>query len=72
MSARDWFTDEAEFRQLCGDAQSQAKGEAAENFSAEMAQKANKYGLNTFLTDGQLKYLCKLADWIPPKKIGES
>ena len=33
-TARDWFADEYEFRQLCGDAQSQAKGESSQDFAA--------------------------------------
>jgi hypothetical protein len=66
--AKDWFATETEFRQLCGDAQSQAKGEGAQEFAAEMVQKAGKHGLETFLTEPQLKYLCKIADWVVPKK----
>jgi len=43
--ARDWFVDEAEFRQLCGDAQSQAKSESAQDFAAEMVVRAKTHGL---------------------------
>ena len=66
--ARDWFADEAEFRQLCGDAQSQARGESAQDFAAEMVVKAKQHGLGTFLSPKQLAYLCKLADWDLPKR----
>lgn len=66
--ARDWFADEAEFRQLCGDAQSQARGESAQEFAAEMVVKAKQHGLGTFLSPKQLAYLCKLADWDLPKR----
>jgi hypothetical protein len=66
--ARDWFADDYEFRQLCGDAQSQARGESAQEFAAEMVVKANQHGLETFLSPKQLSYLCKLADWDLPKR----
>jgi hypothetical protein len=67
-TAGDWFADEHEFRQLCGDAQSQASGESSQEFAAEMVIKANKYGLKVFLTPKQLEWLCKLADWDLPKR----
>jgi hypothetical protein len=66
--AADWFSDEREFRQLCGDAQSQAQGESSQNFAAEMIIKANEHGLKTYLSDKQLEWLCKLADWDVPKR----
>ena len=66
--ARDWFADEAEFRQLCGDAQSQANGEWAQEFAAEMIVRAKQHGLDTFLSPKQLGLLCKIADWDLPKR----
>ena len=66
-TARDWFNDEYEFRQLCGDAQSQARGESSQNFAAEMVIKAKDKGLGTFLSFKQLEWLCKIADWEIPK-----
>ena len=72
MNAGDWFADEHEFRQLCGDAQSQARGESAQDFAAEMIVKAKEHGLRTFLSPKQLAYLCKLADWEIPKQIQRS
>ncbi|MDE3077788.1 MAG: hypothetical protein KGJ86_20395 [Chloroflexota bacterium] len=66
--ARDWFADEHEFRQLCGDAQSQARGESSQDFAAEMVIKANEHGLQTYLSPKQLEWLCKLADWDVPKR----
>lgn len=68
-SARDWFADEKEFRQLCGDAQSQASGESSQDFAAEMMIKANQHGLNTYLSPKQLDWLCKIADWEVPKRL---
>lgn len=65
--ASDWFKDEYEFRQLCGDAQSQAHGDSSQNFAAEMVVKAKANGLNTFLSYKQLEWLCKIADWDVPK-----
>ena len=70
--ARDWFADEHEFRQLCGDAQSQARGESGQNFAAEMVVKAKEHGLDTWLSPKQLDYLCKLADWDLPKRRGNA
>lgn len=67
-TARDWFSDEYEFRQLCGDAQSQARGESSQNFAAEMIVKAKDKGLDTYLSDKQLVWLCKIADHDVPKR----
>lgn len=69
--ARTWFFNEHEFRQLCGDAQSQARGESAQDFAAEMMIKANQHGLDTWLSPKQLEYLCKLADWDVPKRVAD-
>lgn len=66
--ARDFFDDEYGFRQLCGDAQSQARGESSQDFAAEMVIKAKEHGLDAFLSPEQLKWLCKLADWHLPKR----
>ena len=66
--AKDWFADEHEFRQLCGDAQSQALSDSAQEFAAEMVIRAKSHGLEAFLTEKQLAYLCKLADWDQPKR----
>jgi hypothetical protein len=68
-TARNWFKDEHEFRQLCGDAQSQARGESSQDFAAEMVIKAKDTGLDTFLSPKQLEWLCKLADWDLPKRL---
>jgi hypothetical protein len=68
-TARDWFKDEHEFRQLCGDAQSQARGESSQDFAAEMVIKAKDKGLDTYLSLKQLEWLCKLADWDLPKRL---
>jgi hypothetical protein len=67
-TARDWFADEYEFRQLCGDAQSQARGESSQQFAAEMIIKAKDTGLDTYLSLKQLEWLCKLADHDLPKR----
>lgn len=64
--AQDWFKTDAEFRQLCGDAQSQAKGESSQDFAAQMMIAANKHGRQTYLSHKQLAWLCKLADWEIP------
>lgn len=67
-TAADWFSDEYEFRQLCGDAQSLARSEAAQDFAAEMTVKAKTYGLGCFITISQLEWLCKIADWEVPRR----
>ncbi len=66
--AKDWFTDEREFRQLCGDAQSQARGESSQDFAAKMVINAKERGLETYVSEKQLAWLCKLADWDEPKR----
>lgn len=65
-TARLWFNDAAEFRQLCGDAQSQAKSEKAQDFARDMVLAANAKGLDARLTAPQLKWLCEIADWEIP------
>jgi hypothetical protein len=69
-TARDWFADEREFRQLVGDAQSFARSETAQEFAAEMVIKAKEWGLNTSISERQIAWLCKLADWDVPKRQG--
>lgn len=69
--ASTWFKDEKEFRQLCGDAQSQANGESSQEFAAQMMLAANKHGLQTYLSEKQLAWLCKLADWEIPKRVSQ-
>lgn len=67
--ARDWFTDVAEYRQLCGDAQSQATDEKSQEFAAQMMIAANEHGLNAYISGPQLTWLCRLADWDIPKRV---
>lgn len=67
--ASTWFADVREFRQLCGDAQSQARTESAQEFAGQMMLKANEHGLETYLSEAQLRWLCKIADWEQPKRI---
>jgi hypothetical protein len=61
-TAVEWFSDEYEFRQLCGDAQSLARSEGDQEFAAQMMLKANQYGLDTYITVKQLAWLCRIAD----------
>ena len=67
-TARDWYSDEYDFRQLCGDAQSQARGESSQDFAAEMVVKAKATGLDTPLSLKQLEWLVKLADHDMPRR----
>lgn len=66
-TAADWFADEREFRQLCGDAVSLAHAEASEEFAADMIKKAKEFGLKTYLTQRQLNWLCQIAEWEVPR-----
>lgn len=63
-----WFADEHELRQLCGDAQSQAKSPWAMDFSRDMMLEANSKGLNMQLSEKQLTHLCEIADWEIPRR----
>jgi hypothetical protein len=64
-----WFTDESELRQLCGDAQSQAKSDSEMDFARDMVLQANAQGLRMTLSEKQLNWLCKIADWHVPRKL---
>lgn len=66
--ASAWFADPAEFRQLCGDAQSQARDESSQEFAADMMLAANQHGLETYLSGPQLEWLCRLADRDVPER----
>lgn len=67
--AADWFDSELTFRQLCGDANSQAYSGRAQDFAADMVKAAKQLGLETVLSVKQLEYLCKLADWDVPARL---
>lgn len=67
--AADWFKDEREFRQLCGDAQSQAYSERAQDFARDMVLAAKDRGLEAVVSEAQMQYLCKLADWEVPARV---
>lgn len=67
--ASEWFTDIAAFLQLCGDAQSMAKGEKNEEFAGQMMRKAKEHGLQMYLSYPQLKWLCDLADREVPQPV---
>ena len=70
--ASTWFKDDFEFRQLCGDAQSQARDESSQEFAAQMVIKAKDQGLRTPLSIKQLQWLCKIADWEVPARVKTS
>lgn len=71
-TARDWYADEYEFRQLCGDAQSQARTESEQEFAAQMMLKANQHGLDTYISPKQLAWLCRIADHDIPNQRSQS
>ncbi len=68
--AKDYFESDAEFRRVCGDAQSQAIREWDQEFAADMMIKCNQHGLESYLSDSQLRQLCRIADCDVPKFIG--
>ena len=68
LKASNWFETAKEFQQLCLDARSLATAESAEEFTHDMLEKATKYGLETYLSFRQLKWLCQIADWEVPER----
>lgn len=64
--ASTWYRTAGEFQQVCLDAVSLAKGEAAEEFAHRMLEAANQYGLDTYISHPQLAWLCELADSVQP------
>jgi hypothetical protein len=67
--ASNWFATEQEFRQLCGDAVSEAKTEAQQEFANKMVMAAKEYGLKTYISDRQLKFLCTIAGQHVPEAL---
>lgn len=67
--ARDYYRDLHDFRQMCGDAQSQARSESEQEFAAQMAINASKFGLETYVSPKQLQWLCRIADHEVPERI---
>jgi hypothetical protein len=70
-TAANWCETAAEFRQCCGDAQSQASSEWDQEFTSQRMLEANKYGLDAYLTHPQLVQLCRIADWDEPAARGD-
>lgn len=64
--AKHWYASDYEFRQLCGDAQSQARSEVEQEFAAQMMLKANQYGIESHLSPKQHSWLCRIADHEEP------
>lgn len=67
--ARDYFKTDVEFRQLCGDAVSQARTESTQEFANKKMVQANQHGLDAFLSFKELKFLCSIADWEVPLEL---
>jgi len=66
--ARDWFDTVEDFRQCCLDAVSLAQSEGAQEFAGQMMNDANTRGLDTFVSERQIKWLSHLADRVTPKR----
>lgn len=64
----DWFESALTFRRLCMFAQHQASSEKDMEFTASMLQKAERFGLRTFVSSGQIAWLCRLAQQDIPKR----
>jgi hypothetical protein len=70
-TARNWYRSAEEFHQVCLDATSLAKGEAAEEFAHRKLAQATAWGLDTFLSASELRWLCELADHVMPLDRGD-
>lgn len=68
-TAANWFKDEADFRRICGDAVSMASNESAQEFANKMLVTCKKFGLKTYISEKQLRFLCQLADVEAPLPI---
>lgn len=67
-TAADWFESALAFRRLCMFAQGQASSETDMEFTASMLQKAQRFGLRTFVSSGQVAWLCRLAQQDIPER----
>jgi hypothetical protein len=67
-TASDWFESREDFMRVCLDALSQAKGESAEEFVARMLTEAKQHGLDTPVSDRQMRWLCNIADALMPPR----
>lgn len=67
--AKHWFSDVRKFRQLCDVAQSRALGARAEEFTRQMTIAADQHGLEASISESQLRWLCRIANWDVPKRI---
>lgn len=66
--ASDYFESLEDLQTLVRDACRLAKGERNEEFAAKMGNAVLTYGLNTYLSERQLKWLCDLGDWEMPAR----
>lgn len=67
--ASNWFKTNEQFMQVCADAVALARGEANEEFAAQIFARAKEHGLNLYLSEKQVKWLCKLADCVVPLTV---
>lgn len=64
--ASNWFKTNEHFLQVCSDALLLAHGESNEEFAAQMMIRARQHGIELYLSEKQVKWLCKLADCVVP------
>lgn len=68
-TARNWYTNSTAFEEVCRDAIRQAKGESDETFAHETWARVRSHGLNTYMSERQMKNLHRIADHVmPPQK----
>ena len=67
--ARDWFSDEQVFRELCDAAIAHAATEGEEAFAKDFCGRANLFGLNAMISERQLRELCEIAEVAMPVRL---
>jgi hypothetical protein len=67
--ARDWFTDEPVFRELCDAAVAHAATEGEESFAKDFCSRASLFGLNALISERQLRELCEIAEVAMPVRL---
>jgi len=64
--ASNWFDDKQKFLDVCARAQGHAANMEAQMFASQMTIRAREHGLNLYVTEKQMKWLCQIADVILP------
>lgn len=67
-TARNWYDSSTDFETVCRDAIREAKGESDETFAHETWERVRQHGLNTYMTEKQMKNLHRIADQVMPPR----